>query len=219
MEDNNLIDNKIFQEFPLPKIKWRNEFWLAFIPYLISFILLFFPELVNLTRYVKLRNILGISLLFLPLFITLLDWFIRWIKAVKNRVENYELLLNASENIVHDFGVYKENVSVFINEFHKLLEPFEVIEANYTDKSIFVVIRKNSRIHLMEGDRLLIIDKKYNSIIGYFSIINILENCYYALGQPGLDPIWAGYVREKGKVDFLPYTQAFLFTDGDNHDN
>lgn len=219
MEENNQLEIQDFQEYPLPKVEWKLNFWLTFIPYVTSFILFFFPQLINLEEYKILRYILGALLLFTPFLYQLIDWLVKLNKAIKNRVENYDYLIETLKQSKKDIKDYKESVFELFSMFNKFLEPYGVIEAHYNEKSFFVVVRKKIRTNLIEGDRFFIINKEDNSFIGIFKIINKNDDCYTAIGQLGLDPMWAGFIRDKGRVDFLPYMQAFYYLEGDNYGN
>jgi len=117
-----VVDKKevqIPQEIPLPKVAWKTEFWLAFIPFILGFISFFFPELLEIKEYNTLRYILGSILLLMPVLVPLTPWFVKLLKAIGKRVSQYEALYNSHLRLINEFTDYNNNLYFFIEEIQK----------------------------------------------------------------------------------------------------
>jgi hypothetical protein len=194
-----------------PQVRWRAEFWLAVVPFLIGAILLIFP---GITQKSSISRAVGIVCLLAPIVVPLLFWTYAAGRVVIRRVRFYPHLYQRVQQALAD----RENLGrAFYDLISQIRErnSFELCQATYQQGKLYIGLRKsrNKKLTLDIGDVLHVVHKRDEKVMGRFLVTESLETEYYAVSTE-VDRLWLGYVQQTGTVTMFPNMEAIHFAQG-----
>ena len=202
------VNNNIPPPLEWPKIKWQSEMWLTFIPFILGFVLFFFPQLTEASASPQLRLIIGIPLISAPFLFPFSIWIWKTIGTVVMRVQYYpSLYIKAQKSVV--------NVEQFSKSYLALVKKaadekqFEITKVGHIDGKLYIVVQKRKIPKVNNGDLLIVAHKEDGLIMGDFKVTEIRSRDIYAIGFNNIDALWSGYIRSMGEVNMTPNLTAF----------
>ena len=199
---------------PWPKIRWRWEFLLGLLPFLMGLVPLFIPDLSNAPIYQRYRIPIGVILLASPVAIPLAIWLVKIFSTLIRRGTKYSLAIESAE--MRDAQLMELKAS-----FYNLLmqatpyDVFEISMASFYKGDLFVAVRSTDGKKLTEGKMLTIVDTNDAMILGVFKVVQIRADDYFAQAEGIVDPVLAGYIRQQQETAMLPHVVALSFRAGD----
>lgn len=194
---------------PLKWPRWKYSFkWFTFIPYILGFFAFFVPDLEN-----KYRIIIGIFLLLLPVLTQTFLWIGKIIVTICKRTNYYPNLYNYYQNVISEFEELKE---LFYCKFINIIKDniLEIKGAKYQRGKLYIALQNNSKLNLKKSNKIVVFDKKDWIFLGQFEITEVRKSEYIALGIK-VDPVWQGYVRQKGETTIMPNITAIYLHSGE----
>lgn len=76
------------------------------------------------------------------------------------------------------------------------------------------MVTRKSGHEMALGDNFEIVDRKDNMPMGQFQVTEVRDKVYYAYGISHVDPIWLGYVQERGEIGVMPNIVAIHIPKG-----
>jgi len=190
----------------LPKIRWKSEFWLALIPFLLGALGMFLPQC---------PKILAILLFFAPLYCPIVEYTYNLAKVGVQRVKHYpktHLIAQQAIKNAEDCRIQYVQLAMGIDE-RKI---FEISEATYSHSiEMYISLKKKRNPAVTPGDRFVVIDMSDQYLMGIFEVVDIQSQTIYAKAVGQLDSLWAGYVKQTVRMMSFPKMRAILVTQGD----
>ena len=181
--------------------------WLALMPFLLGFVLFFFPELTaNSPALVGLRLKVGVPLLLAPLLVPVIVWMGRTITVAAQRVKLYTQLHFVAAQALNDLEGVKR--SYFDLAWQKAQDKLEITKVAYLDGKIIIRVLKGKPCRVKQGDSLAVVHKEDSLLMGIFQVTEIRSQEIYAKGISHVDALWLGYIREQGETDMTPNLTA-----------
>lgn len=188
--------------------------WLTFIPFVLSFVVFFYPKFAEDNRYEEIRFAIGLPLLFAPLYIPIIVWLWKSVGVGVRRILHYPQSRLQAENANHELFLVKQEFYRFvINTREKNV--FEIEKVDYHQNKIFIAVSRKKALELKIHDKLVVVHRGDGLLMGFFRIVDIRENEYYAQGVGNVDPVWSGYVRERGEISINPFLAAVYEPQGE----
>lgn len=201
-------EKTIQQSLSWPRWKYPLKWYTVIIPFVLAFIALIFPDLEP-----KSRNITAFLLFISPLIIQTFLWLHKIALTIYKRTIYYPNLYDTNKIISSDFDELKDLfISAMINIKAKM---FEIKRAKYQRDELYIILKDNSESNLIEGNKVVVIDKKDSFILGQFEITEVRDNEYFAVGVNKIDLVWLGYVRQEGETTMLPNIIAIYLPSGE----
>jgi hypothetical protein len=195
--------------FEWPRIIWRSEMWLTIIPFILGFIIFFFPQLSETTVPTQIRLIIGIPLLLAPLLIPFLFWMVRITWVITKRVDLYPQTHSVAKQALFDVEQIRRSYFELTKQFAEDKQ-FELIKVGYFNSKLVIAVKKRKNPKINQGDILAVVDKEDNLLMGIFEVTELRSEEIYAKGINNIDPLWLGYVIQKGEVNMTPNLAAVL---------
>jgi hypothetical protein len=214
MDDDFSSDGELSEKYLWPKINWNLDFWFTLIPFILGFLLLFYPQIQVDKNLEKIRWLIGIGLLMFPLTATLVIWFVNIVRVIIRRNKDFKLYFNQFQDLNKEYIEYRDKIS---NAVVKLIssQSLQVSEAHFDDNEIYVVVKSSPQIELNNGIILVLYNAETEKTIGFFKVTSITAEYCQAKAYQGVDPLWSGYVREKKHIRFLANINAVVYSEGE----
>jgi hypothetical protein len=71
---------------------------------------------------------------------------------------------------------------------------------------------------LIKGDLVSILHKEDSMVMGIFKITEIREDAYYAVAHSSIDPVFGGFIRDRGSITIVPNMVATHIPQGERND-
>ena len=195
------------KELEWPRLKWQSEMWFALIPFVLGFIVFLFPNLSGDEKYIQLRFIIGIPLLFSPLLVPLTIWGIRILNNAMLRIDEYPRIFALLVKVRSELRQLNQNFMDLVQSTSNQ-HRFEILKASVYEKQYFIVVKKTANPLLKTDDTLIVVDVADKKRMGNFQVTEERENEYYAQNIGNIDPVWSGYIRQRGEVTVNPNLTA-----------
>lgn len=205
----------LLPELQWPKLKWQAKMLFTVIPFLLSFLVFFYPPIANSDNLNQIRLAIGIPLFLAPILIPLVIWLIRASAVSFRRVKYYPKLYIFTFQEISELDQLKRNFFELATNISNN-RIFEIIKAAYHQEKLFISVKKRADMELMLGDTLTVVHTEDGLLMGLFKITEIREIEYYAAGTSNIDPLWLGYIRQQGEGRINPYMAAISLPQGES---
>lgn len=195
---DQVVTNYLPPPLEWPKLKWKFEWWWAFISYVLAFIVFFFPQLPIIFKL-----IIGVLLLLAPFLAPILIWVWRKTKVAAKRVKFYPSLNTRAQQSVTDNLQLRRSYFDLIMHYTDERR-FEIITAGHINSKLIIAVRKRITPKVSRGDLFDVIHKEDGLLMGNFQVTEIRSQEIYATGISNIDPVWLGHVRQMGEVKLIP---------------
>jgi hypothetical protein len=204
----HLIDQEpLPPELKWPRLQWRTEMWLTFIPFLLSFLVFFWPELAAHKSLQYIRIPVGIALFLTPALVPVLAWLYKTGSVVCRRAHHYPSLRQRAEREIDDLDEMKKNLFDILQAISP--EPlFEIARARYYQNKLLIVLNKRKSPRLAKGDILVAVDMEDAKAMGLFEVTEVRDAEYYAISIRGIDAVWLGFARQQRETRIMPNMRA-----------
>lgn len=202
------------KELGWPSLKWRHEFWLAAIPFLLSFLVFFFPDFSEATEYSYWRFLVGLPLLFAPLEIPLVIWSCKCLRIAASRICEYPRIYKFLKKTIRNCNQLREDITELVIAT-KTRHLFEITKASFYEGKYIIVIKKVETPLVEIGHRLVVVHTSDNRMMGNFGVFDSREREYYARNIGNIDSLWSGYIRSRGEVTVNPELVAIYLPQGE----
>jgi hypothetical protein len=190
----------------LPKIRWRSEFWLALIPFVLGGLGIFLPQC---------PKILAILLLLAPLYLPIVEYAYNLGKVGIQRVKHYPKTHLIAQQAIKDAGNCRIQYAQLAMKSDEM-KIFEITEATYNQfTEMCLSLKKKRSPAVTHGDRFVVVDMSDQYLMGTFGVVDIQSQTIYVKAVEQLDPVWAGYVKASTRMTSFPNMRAILVTQGD----
>jgi len=191
-----------------PRWKYPLKWYTVIVPLFLAPIAFIFPDL-----ELKRRYIIAALLIFSPIIIQTFLWLHKIILTIYKRTINYPNLYDIYKEISSNFDELK---NLFFNEMiNSRTKVSEIIGAKYQRSELYIILKNNSELNLIEGNKVVVIDKKDSVYLGKFEITEVRDNEYFAVGVNNIDLVWLGYVRQEGETTMMPNIIAISLHSGE----
>ncbi len=197
-----------------PRLEWNSEMWLTLIPFVMSFVVFFYPKFAEDNRYEKIRFAIGLPLLFAPLYIPIIVWLWKLVGVGVRRILNYPQSRLQTENANCELFQLKQEIFRLVKNTRENIV-FEIGKVAYHQNTIYIAVRWKKELELKRDDTLVVLHLDDGRLMGIFRVVEIRENEYYAQGVRHVDPLWSGYVREREEIGINPFLAAFYVPQGE----
>jgi hypothetical protein len=194
--DNRINHNTLKRELEWPHLRLRFLKWLNLLSSVLGIIGFIFLNL-NLS----LRIIIGIGIAISPLFINISRWGFDAIRVLIRRVQIYPRLQKDLCELQNKFSELKDS---FFRLAMKETKIYEIISAKIQRGSLFIALRSDQKNPLLNGQKIIVIDKSDQTYMGQFEVVEDFSGGYYARGMKDIDPVWFGYIHERGESRMIP---------------
>ncbi len=188
---------------------WRLAFfkWLAILSFVLALTLFFFPGL-------KHRIVIGTILVISPLLVQTGTWIVRVFHVAYERTCCYTRLYREYQNISSELLEMKRYFWYIVE--NKLRgHMFQIKGAKYHQAKLYISLGGNSSLNLVKGNVVVVIDKVDLTCLGQFTVTEVFNTGYYAVGVKNIDSVWLGYVRAKGETNIMPNIVGIFVPIGD----
>ena len=199
---------------PWPKVEWKAGIFLAIIPFLLSFVIFFYPPIATDPNLQSLRFLIGIPLLVSPLLFPLFLWSWRTINVAIMRLRLYPVVYAGGQRS-------NEQIEQLRREYYALAvvsnssNIYEISRAAYIQGKLYISIAKKRSRRVSEGETFAVLHKDDGLLMGLFEVKEIRENDVYALGVSNVDPLWLGYIIQRGEAEINPSLLAIYVPRGE----
>lgn len=198
--------------FNWPKFQWRMGLLFTIASFLLTSILLIFPNLSE-GRFSCYRIFLIVFMIVGPfIIISVLPWLFKVVLTITKRVDYYPALLEISKTQQQDLTNMRNAIAELLQNIPKSIT-FEIKRASFTNGKLYILLRKSDG-NMIIGDRVEIIDTEDGMSMGQFKVTEIRMDVYYAEEIGHIDPVWSGYIREKGETEVIPHMKAIYIPRG-----
>lgn len=206
-----MIEDRIFPKL-LKWPRWKFSLKLGIISFLLASTAFLFPNLEQ-----KYRSIAYISLLIILILINTFSWIKKIIVIIFKRTKYFRSLYIDYEDVSSKLGEFEE---LFFNYLIKIIEEIEdrrheIERAKIHRDDLYLVLRKNSKLNLVQGNKIVVYDKKDLVFMGQFEITEVRNSSYLAIGIKNIDPVLFGFTRQESETSIMPNTVAIYLPSGE----
>jgi hypothetical protein len=181
-----------------PQWQWLPRL-LELVPFLLGFVLLFFPTLID--SWV--RWPIGVVLMSAPVSVPALIWLCKAGRVAFQRVRHYSCLYEYAQSTGADLTQAQRRIYGFLQRQVET-RASEITGACHRDGKLYITLKKHRGRRLAKGDSLLVLDNEDGKLMGEFEVTEVRADEYYAVGVNAVDPVWLGRVRQQGETRMLP---------------
>lgn len=191
-----------------PRLRWRWEFLLSLVPFILAVVTLAFPELVTDPRLANLRVTIAAASLFGLVLVPLLDLATRAMVIAGRRIGAYPRLHLAATSQHETIADFRRNLSQLLVALYE--QPLaEIGGILYENGTLYISIAREQVHDLLRiGDRFVVVDTSDALVMGIFRVTELRTTEYYAQGVAGIDPLWTSYMSGVGHVTMVPHMAA-----------
>lgn len=181
--------------------RWKFSFKLGIISFLLASTAFLVPNLEQ-----KYRNIAYISLFIILILINTFSWIKKIIVIIFKRTKYFRSLFIDYEDASSKLGEFEELFFNYLIKIEKKIEDrrHEIEKAKIHKDDLYIVLKKNSKLNLVIGNKIVVYDKKDLVFLGQFEITEVRNSEYYAIGIKNIDPVLFGFTRQKGETSIMP---------------
>ena len=197
-----------------PHIEWKFSKRVMVISYALAFIVFFFPLFAESDNYSQLRFFIGIPLLLSPGIVPVVYWGFSIFKYIILRVTLYPKVYRLYIHAIRELALLNRG---FIDLIKRTSENryFEIKIASFYDRSYFISIQKRKDLILKKNYKVVVSHISDNRIMGMFQVTDVRKDEYIANNIGMIDPVWAGYIRQRGEIHINPNLVATYLSEGD----
>lgn len=210
-------DKEPLPELNWPEFKWRVGTWLTIASTLLSFAIFIFPSL-SQNQFDGQRIPVAVLVALLPfLLVSAFPWLLKVGQVAAVRAKLYPRLMGMWRTQGRDLAEIKGAMAEFVQHSVRACI-FDVERASYTKGRLYVLVARQTGHEMAVGDDLEVIDREDNVSMGQFQVTEVREKVYYACGISYVDPVWLGYVQERGEIGVMPNIVAIHIPKGGQND-
>jgi len=203
------ITQKEFTE-PLewPRVDWRSYDWWTITSVVLGVIVFIFPDLPAAIAPKINKLYIGIPLISIPISFPILIWLFKIINNIRRRTINYPKLYKKTFEALYDNVQLRKSLSDFVNQQFSREREFEILRVTHEQGKIIIVLQKRDTPKIYRDDQFVVIHTEDDLLMGIFTVISVRTNEIYALGIKNVDPVWAGFILQKGEIFSTPFLSA-----------
>ena len=181
--------------------------WLTVIPFVLGFLVFFWPELAAHKSLQYIRIPVGIALVLTPFLVPVLAWLYKTGSVVCRRAHYYPSLRQRAQREIDELDEMKKNLFDIL-QATSADSLFEIARARYYQDRLHIVLNKRKSPRLAKGDTLVAVDMEDAKAMGLFEVTEVRDAEYYAIGIRGIDAVWLGFVRQQRETRVMPNMRA-----------